>query len=908
MKHWRRFLAKLRALVRRRSAEQDLVREISSHLALLAEDFERRGMCAEEARQASRRAFGSVDYAKELSRDARSLPWLEQTFQDLRHCCRGLLRTPGFTLTAAITLALGIGVNVTLFTAYNAVALKPLPVADPAHVVRLERWFQRGFVGDIQYGFSYPEYLYCRDHSDVFAGLAAASWPMQVVAEVHGSAGSPSMNSQAAQGELVSSNYFSELGVGARIGSTILSDEGAAAPVVVLSDPFWQRQFHRDPHILGEVISINGAAFRIAGVVAEGFTGTSVFPRIPDFWAPLSAQKQLVPGEDWVHEPARMQLQILARLKPSIPLQRAQAETDTIMRQFGATSPVADRTKAVTLQRTALFGNTEDLRFQAAVVALMLIVGLVLLTACANIANMLLARGVARRGEIAVRLALGASRGRVVRHLFMESLLLSLTGGALGLLLSLWASKLLWLCVQRILAGPLTSAVAVGINLSPDIRVFAYTVLISLLAAVMFGLWPALRSSSADLSAAIKDEGAFLGARLSGSRLRGLLIVGQVAVSTMLLVSAGLLTRGMIRSVAATTGFETRRVLMVSVTGDSAARKGAEGRVLESLQNVPGVKSVSLGTTPLLNTWTPPMFVAGPQSSVAGRTLASYASESYFDTLGIALVRGRGFTREEARQGARVAVISESAARHFWPQEDPLGKRFQLDLYFLGDLTEFEVVGIARDVRFANLSRVDPAHVYLPTDAADSHALLVRVEGGIPAAETSIRAAITHLDRTLAPSVSLATLEDGPLRIQRSLSQMLAVLGTILASLAMILAAAGIYGVMSFLASQRVREIGIRMTMGATSGHLLTATLAEGLRPVIAGAACGVLGAAAISSVLHATLVFPGSTDLFYGVPFYDPTTFLGAAFFLLSMAAFASAFPAYRVLRVDPAVALRWQ
>lgn len=908
MKHWRRFLAKSRALLRRQTAERDLEREIRSHLGLLAEDFERRGMAPEEARQAARRAFGSVDYAKAISRDARSMPWLEQAFQDLRHSCRGLLRTPGFTLTAALTLALGIGVNATLFTAYNAIALKPLPVADPAHVVRLERWFQRHFLGDVQYAFSYPEYRYCRDRNDVFAGLVAASWPMQVVAEVHGAAGSPSTSAQALQGELVSSNYFSELGVGAQIGSAILPDDTAAALVVVLSDSFWRRQFNRDPHILGEVISINGAAFKIAGVVPEGFTGTSVFPRIPDFWAPLSAQKQLVPGDDWLHEPERMQLQILARLKTSVPLKLAQAETDALVRRLGATSPVGDQTKAVTLQRTAFFGNTEDLRFQAAMAALMLIVGLVLLAACANIANMLFARGVTRQREIAVRLALGASRGRLVRHLLVESLLLSLTGGALGLLLSIWASKLLWLSVQRVLAGPLASAVALGINLSPDIRVFAYTTLISVLAAVMFGLWPALRSSSADLSAAIKDEGSYFGARLSRSRLRALLVAGQVAVSTLLLISAGLLSRGMLRSLAATTGFETRRLLLVSFSGNSAARKDTERRVMESLENVAGVKSVGLGTAPLLGTWTPPMFVAGPSGSITGRTLASSASDTYFDTLGIVLVRGRGFTRSEARQGAHVAVISESAARHFWPQEDPLGKRFQLDLFFRGELTDFEVVGIARDVRFANLSRIDPAHVYLPTDATDSYAVLARVEGGISGAEASIRAAVTHLDKSLAPRLSFVTLEDGPLRIQRSLSQMVAVLGTILAFLAMLLAAAGIYGVMSFLANQRVREVGIRMTMGATPGHLLAAILAQGLQAVYAGAALGMLGAAAIPSVLHAILIFPGSSDLFYGVPFYDPATFLGAAFLLMTVAAFASAFPAYRVLRVDPAVALRCQ
>lgn len=906
MREVRRLLAKINAITRRKCAERDLEREVTSHLTLLADEFQRRGMTPEEARQAARQAFGSVDHAKELSRDARSLVWLEQAWQDLRHACRSLLHNPGFTLMAAITLTLGIGLNATLFTAYNAVVLKPLPVADSDRVVRLERWYQFGFVGDVQYGFSYPEYTLCRDHNNVFAGLVAASWPIRVAADIASGAAS----SETLQGELVSANYFSDLGIGAHIGRAFSSivDE-ADAQAIVLSDSFWRTRFNGDPRVLGQTIVMNGVPFVIAGVAAEEFTGTSVGLQVPNFWAPLSAQKLLVPGDDWVHDPERLQLQLLARLKPAMTIKGAQAETDILIRQFGTTYQAAlGPTKAVTLQRTSFLGNTEDPRFQAAVAALMLTVGLVLLAACANIANMLFARGVARQREIAIRLALGASRNRVVRHLLTESLLLSLIGGVLGLVVSVWASKLLWVLALQTFSGPLTDSMAIQINLNPDLRVFAYTLAISMLAGVLFGLSPALRSSRSDVTTAIKDGGSFFGSRLSRCWLRAWLVAGQVTVSTLLLISAGMLTRGMIRSLTIDPGFEIHRVLLLSANFGATPAKAAEvqRRLMERLQTVREIKSVALGGVPLMGTWTPPIWVEGPQTTLRGRTLAGYASDTYFDTLGITLIRGRSFTRQEADRGAPVAVISESTARRFWPEEDPIGKRFQLDLHFRGDLTEFEVVGIAEDIRSANLTRIDPAKVYLPANSKEPYSMLVQAQGDIGSAEAATRIAIGSMDKSLVPSVSLVTLQDGPLRIRMKLTKMLATFGAFLASLAMALAAVGIYGTMAFLVSQRVKEIGIRMALGATPGGVLKTVVVQGLKPVLIGTGFGILGADGLAWALHAILVFPESSDLFYGVPFYDPVTFLGSWLLLTIVAIAASALPARRALRVDPAVSLR--
>ncbi len=800
------------------------------------------------------------------------------------------------------TVALGIGVNTTVFTLYNTLVLKPLPVADPDRVVRLERWFRNNFRGDVQYQFSWQEYQYTRDHNSLLAGLVAASWPIQVTAGTDG---------ETVQGELVSANYFSDLGIAAQAGRTFLRNEDATdAPVVVLSDAYWQRRFHRDRAVVGRVILLNGAPFTVIGVTPEEFTGTSVSLQDPDFRALVSSQSLLAPGTDWRHDPTQAQLQLLARLKPGAARGQAQAETASLIRQFDAGFHQLYPTLAVTLQRTSFLGNTEDPRFQAAVAGVMLLTSLILLAACANIANMLLARGAVKRQEVAIRLAVGASGGRVVRHLLTESLVLAGMGGALGLLFSVWASKVLLVFVQQLLGGPLTRGVTMHLNLDPDGRVLAYTIAVSILAAILFGLSPALGSARADLTAAMKSEASLPKLHLTKGRVRSILVAGQVTVSTLLLITAVLLTRGMLRSLGTGTGYETHRVLLLGANlGTTAAQQAAlERRLVDRLKDVPGVRGIGLGHAPLMGTWTVPVTVDGAHGPERARTLVSYASDGYFDALGIGLIRGRLFTPREADSGARIAVVSESTARRFWPGVNPIGQRVRLDLQFKNSFTEFEVVGVVKDVRFANPTRVDPAHVYMATTSADPYPMLVRVEGDVPSAEAAVRGAVANVDRTLLPSMLLVTLEDGPLQIDRSLANLLADLGGILALLATLLAAAGIHGVMAFLVSQRAAEIGVRMALGATSGGVLSGVVLKGLRPVFAGILCGAAAAGALSWLLHGVLGSPEMMDVFYGVRFYDPVTFLGVPLLVLVVAAVASLIPAQRALRVDPMIALRYQ
>lgn len=891
--------SKLLAMFRRRFLDQEFDAEVEAHLEMLIEENISRGMTPEEARQAALRSMGSVTRVKENHREARGLPQIETLFADLKYGARTLRANPGFTLIAFLTLTLGIGVVTTVFTAYNAVALKPLPVADPNRVVRLERWFESGSHHDMQYAFSYPEYEYCRDRNDVFASLVVTSFPVQVAAD----------GVEKLQGQLVSANYFAGMGVPAIVGRTFLPEEDRTPggnPVLVLSHSFWQRRFHGDPQIPGRVIRLNNVAFTVAGVAAREFGGTSIVPMIPDFWAPASMQEQIAPGRDWLHAPADHRFQIVARLKPTTTMSRAEAETAVLIRQFATTYKEIDRTTTVTLQHTSLLGNTEDIRFQASALAITLIVGMVLLVGCVNIANMLLARGAARQKEIGVRLALGASRGRVIRQLLTESSLLSILGGVGGLLFSIWTTKLLWIALERFVQKQIGPEIAFGIDLSPDWRVLAYAMALSLFAGLLFGLSPALQFSRPDLTTALKADGGF-GGQWSRSRLRSLLVATQVTVSMVLLISAGLLMRGLSRSQTAAPGYETQRVYMLyGDFGDDPAKAFAlEGRLKDRMESVSEVRNIALGTMPLRGTWTPNI-VIGLQR---GRTLASYASDTLFDLLGIPIVRGRHLTRAEANRSASLAVVSESAARTFWPSQDPIGKHFQLDMNWRGSMAEFEVIGVAKDVRYASLSRIDAAHVYLaPTPTGFNTDLLVRTQGDPRRAVAAIRAAAGTIDPRLQAGLSTMNLENGPVELQRSMARISAMFAAILAALALALAGVGIYGVMSYLVSQRVKEIGVRVALGAKAGDVLFSVVVRGLRPVFCGLALGVAGAAALSGLLHSTLALPGSSDFFYGVPFYDPATFLGLSIFLTVVAAVASAIPARRALNVDPMIALRYE
>jgi predicted permease len=851
-------------------------------------------MSPEQADRAARLSLGGITQIREAHRRQRGLPQFETLLQDLRYALRTFRRNPAFTLVAVLTLALGIGVNTTLFTAFDAVALKPLPVKDGDTVVRAMRWFESGMHGNGQYLFSYPEYAYYRGQSQVFSSLIAASQPIRVTATT----GEPPLTAQ-----LVSANYFNDLGVAAILGRTFAAgelDTAGAHPLIVLSYPFWQRHFGSDPQVLGASWQLNGIAFTVIGVAPSEFIGTGNPPQAPDFWAPLMMQPQLAPGQDWLHQADDHEVQILARLLPGVSRKQAQAKLDVMGRQFARTYVERDNTVALTIEPATFFGETNDIRFRMFAALLMTLAGMVLLIACANLANMLLARGAGRRKEFAVRLALGAGRARLIRQLLTESILLSGLGGVAGLLLSVWSNRLAWLGVQHVLQALAGDSGAFAVRMTPDMRVFTYTLALSMITGIVFGLSPALRFSRAD-------------PKVTRSRARGFLVGAQVAVSMLLLICAGLLTRALLKSQALDTGFETRKVYAVSIDlgSDAAQARALQKRLLEHLADSPEFAGVALaGRIPMAGTWTPPIMIETNSASAPdiARTLANRVSASYFATMGIALERGRNFSRHEGETGAAVAIVSEAAARRFWPAAEAIGKRLKLDLDFKSRFTEFEVIGIAKDVRTAHLSRTDPTFVYLPTGAEQLNSILVRARGDSQGALAAARAAVEASDQDLLPSLSMVSLQDGPLRMERLMAETYTAFAGLLACLALSLASIGIYGVMSYLVSQRTKEIGIRMALGASRASVLGLVVRQGMRPVFIGGAFGLAGAAAVSKALQATLVFPGAPDLLFGIGVWDPVTFVGLSAFLAAVAYIASYIPSRRALQVDPVVALRYE
>jgi predicted permease len=888
MPGWREFVARLAGLLRGGDAGVD--DEIRGHLAELEASYRRRGMTSEDAKRAARLAFGNVALVREAYQAQRSLPSVESVVHDLRYAARLLARHPGFTLTAVLTLALGVGLNTTLFATIDAVMFRPLPVRDGDRLVRFERWFASQRRGNGQYLFTEPEFQYLSDHRAPLTELVAASAPMPVDSD-----GSEPVSLQS-----VSPNYFSTLGMPPAIGRAFAPGDSSANLGLVISYPFWQRQFARDPSIVGRPIRLNHATVTIVAVAPATFIGTGNPPEVPDVWAPIELSRTIAPRTN------ALRLQVLGYLPPGGALAAAASAVAVIVAPMGAAFPARDATTALTLERASFFGETNDPRFHQFVAALMTTVGLVLLIACANLANMLLARGTGRHKEIAMRLALGASRRRIVRQLLTESLLLALLGGAAGLAFSLWGARMLWIGLAGTVQMFLFSRSALLISLTPDLRVFAYTFGVSVLAGFAFGLSPALRASNADLNAALKEEGNTAGRGVTRSWLRSLLVGAQVSVSMALLLVAGLLLRGFDAARRAEPGYDAGRICVVLFPrpDDQAAAAALETRIAERLTRVPQLSAVALSDRiPMAGTWTPPVRVQRSSGPFAARTLASLVSAEYFSVLDVPIVRGRNFARDE--QGD-VAIISARGAALLWPGENPLGRTMTLDLDFRGHLKTFEVIGVARDVRTANLSRVDPSFVYLPVERNGGDDVLVRITGDSVGALVAIRTALREIDPDLPARTTILSVADGPMRLQRMMMTALTSVAGTLALVALALAVAGIYGVVSYLSASRQFEIGVRIALGARPVDALRLVMFDSLRPVVIGALVGLAGALVLSAVVKSSLSFPGTPDVLFGVSAFDAMSFISATVLLAAVALAASAGPLWRSTRIDPVVALR--
>ena len=822
---------------------------------------------------------------------------MNNLLQDLRYGARTLLKKPGFTLIAVVTLALGIGANTAIFSVTDKLLVRSLPVKDPQQLVLINSVsVSPHFVGN---AFSYPDFSDYRAQNEVFSGLLAfntADLELKTNDQV-----------ERVASEYVSVNYFDVLGVTAWRGRTFSPEEDrepGAQAVVVISDAFWRKRFAADPNLIGQTITLNGFPLTVIGIAARDFNGM-ILEEPTEIWVPALMHPRLAQSKFIEHRNDRFLL-LMGRVKDGITQPQAEAGMDALAQQVkDANTPPGTITKGLPFSEQHIQfepgGKGISIlrkRFSSPLKLLMAVVGLVLLIACANVAGLLLARGVARRKEMAIRLALGASGWRLSRQLLTESMLLALAGGAAGLLLAPWLVTLLMKTQARLL----TAQTLLGEGV--DRRVLGFTALIALMAGIVFGVAPAWQSSRADLVPALKEEGDASNQRERRVNFRSLLVVAQLALAIVVLIGAGLCIKTMRNLLAIDPGFQAESLLVVPLDLDKKKYDEARGRalqqeVIERFASVPGVEAVSYGLVMPIsgNRYMSSLFVEGrkplPDEQMAFD--ASFVGARYHETMGIRLAKGRGFTEQDRAGAPRVVIINEAMARQLFPGEDALGKRLSL-----GKGEPLEITGITQDVKHHDLTEAPLPHFDLPAmqRGYDSYTnIVVRVKGRgadfIPAIRTELRA----IDSSLPVSGIKAMSEQitNTLAATRLASTLISGFGIV----AMLLAAIGLYGVMAYTVSRRTREIGIRMALGAGSRDVLSLVIRQGMLLTAIGVAAG-LGAAYVS-----TRVTEG---LLYGVSATDSATFAIVALLLSGVSLAACWIPARRATKVDPMIALRYE
>jgi putative ABC transport system permease protein len=794
-------------------------------------------------------------------------------WQDLRYGARMLLKKPGFTLIAALTLALGIGANTAIFSVVNAVLIQPLPFAEPDRLVWMWGAIRNGSNRTAVAPLDFLDY---REQNKSFEQFAAMK-SVPVYGNLTGS-GDP----ERLEAALVTGNYFQALGVKPALGRAFLleNEQPGRDRVVVLSHGLWQRRFGADRTIVNRTITLDGRNYEVLGVMPPGLK----FPRTAEMWAPMNFDS----SPEMKQRRARF-LRLIGRLKPGVTLAQAQAEMDALSHRLEEqyhTTKTGWSLRLVPLHER-IAGNIKPTLF-----VLFGAVGFVLLIACVNVANLLLVRAAARVPEMAVRTALGASRRRIVRQMLTESLLLSLFGGALGVLLGAWGVDLLVaLSANNI---PPTA------NVKIDAMVLGFTLLVALFTGVLFGLVPALQSSSPNLNEMLKEGGRSATEGARRNRMRSMLVVLESAVAVMLLVGAGLLIRSFIRLQNVSPGFDERNVLTMQISL-SRGRYGAPEKarsffdqLQQRLHSLPGVESVGMIRELPLNGQSNdrPFTVEGrPPGSPNQRYDAEWRliNQDYFRAMRIPLLRGRNFTDQEVRQSDGLVIISESLSRAVFPNEDPLGKRLQLGQ------KPYEIVGIVGDIRQHALE-IDPdATMYLPTLDIEQTNLVLRTAGDPASIIGAVRKEVMAIDRD-QPIASVRLMEQ---LMYESVAQprFRTFLIGLFAALALLLAAVGIYGVMSQMVAQRTHEIGIRMALGAQARDVLGLALRHGMSLAIIGIAIGMAGALALTRLMGSLLFEVSATD---------PMTFAGVAMLQAVVALLACYIPARRATKVDPVVALR--
>jgi len=839
---------------------------------------------------------------------------IEGTVQDVGFAARTLLKTPGFTAVVVLSVTLGIGANTAIFSLIDAVMWRMLPVKEPESLLAVVR----SRSGTVQNGFTYKEYKAMREYSRL-ADLTAYA-PCRLNVSVDGSL-EPTID-----GQMVSGNYFSLLGVTPIVGRAIGGDDDRVPnghPVAMISHGYWRRRFGLAPSTIGRNISISGTPFTIIGVTPPEFFGVEV-GTAPDIFVPMMMQPTVEPAlENLLADPIIMRTWCLtlARLRPGVYPQQAASALEALYRQI--TPPVPDAARArgfvdwnVTLNPAATGLSALRLQFSQALFILMAIVGVVLLIACANTANLLLARAAGRRPEFAMRLALGASRGRVIRQLVVESLVLAILGGAGGILLARWATRLLTVYMS---AG----RTAISLELNPDLRILAFTVGVSILTGLLFGLAPALRSTRIDLAPALKGLGNSLSVR-GGVRPGKILAILQVALSLLLVIGAGLFVRSLKNLNGQETGLSRESVLIIrveprgsdqrNIPGTSQRLDGIYRDLLERVEAIPGVRSVGMAqvtpTRPDASAGSRVRFASGESAGVG--TFITYPS--YFVTTGIPIVAGREFNSGDLGESSpAVCIVNEAFVRAVFPGENPIGKPCEIsNRPRLRDLTgprydptpvPYEIVGVVKDSRYMNpTGSILPMRymTFLQTGTGRGQMVLyVRVSGNPASIMPIVRAEVWKVDPSL-PQFEIHTLAqemDAALIRER----LIATLSSLFGALALLLACIGLYGLLAFSVVQRTGEVGIRMALGASRGDVLWMMLREALLLALAGLAIGLPTAVAAGRIASSKV-----SGLLFGLNATDPATVTAAATLLVLVSGLAAYLPARRASRIDPMVALR--
>jgi predicted permease len=877
---------KLWMLWRRR--ERELEKEIQHHLHMAEADRVERGASPGDAQAAARREFGNVGLVKEVTRDAWGWRWLEDLYEDLRYGLRVLRQNLAFTTAAVLAIALGVGINVGIFSVLNGAALRLLPIPRAEQIISVSQIFHgrasRNTHGETSM-FSYPEYLDYRDHNHVFAGLLA--YMPFVEATLTGG------KMQRLLGTLASCNYFEVLNEHPARGRGFI-DSDCAVPrenaVVVVSDELWRGAFASDPRLVGKRIILNRTAFTVVGITPPRFTGTEPVPSA--FWAPVTMQEALDSGRDYLADDNVSWLALLGRAQTGVTMGQVRADLGVIAGRIDQLHP--GRATSLAIRTATYFARPEERDFLLPAASVILAAfGLVLLIACANVANLLLARASARHKEIALRLSIGASRWRLVRQLLTESLLLSLFGGTLGSLLAFWS----FASITHFVTSRLPHEVStLAVNVAPDGRVLAYALALTLITGIAFGLIPALQSSRLDLNTALKEDGAHSGpGRRSGPFLRNTLIGAQIAVCMILLLAAGLLLRGLYYAQTVDPGFDMKGVVAAFL--DLRAQGYDKDRATvfikglrERIAALPGVTEVAQAECAPLSHDFSADYMTVPGRAEKVPIEYNHVTPDYFSVVGIPIVRGRDFTPDETEDAPGI-IVTESTARRLWPGEDPLTKTLRQDTG-----REYSVVGVAKDAQVSHLGELDTTYLYFPSGPQDDVRtyVLVRSAGGFATTVKDIRDAVQSLDPDVP--VDVTRLEDY-LEVWRTPSRIVAALSGALGALALLLASIGVYGMVSYSVSRCVREIGIRMALGADRDEVMSLVLRQALWPVVIGALAGIGGCAALSWLLSSML---------FGLSVHDPIAFISVPLFLLVVALIASYIPARRATQVDPVVALR--